>query len=211
MHSRSRWTMLAPMTTALLAVLGYLLGSVPWANVVAARAAGLDLRGVGDRNPGYWNARAHLGRAASVAVFVGDTLKGVLPVLLARLVEPSPWWVGYVVAAAAMTGHAWPVFAHFRGGRSILCFSGAMCVLAPLPALVAVAVVVIVSVVTRRFAFGARAGIFGFPVIQACFEARAHVAACGALMSIIGLRFALATFAERGRRDSPHPGEVRPG
>jgi glycerol-3-phosphate acyltransferase PlsY len=104
-------------------------------------------------------------------------------------------------AAAAMIGHAWPVFADFRGGRSVLTFVGAMVVLAPLPAAIAVAVCVLVSLVSRSFAVGARVGVFGLPVIQAFFEPRSHVAGTGALMSIIGLRFALA--ALQSHRRSP--------
>ena len=100
-----------------------------------------------------------------------------------------------------MIGHGWPIFAGFRGGRSVLTFVGAMVVLAPLPAAIAVMVCVLVSVVSRSFAVGARVGVFGFPVIQAFLEPRSHVAATGALMSIIGLRFALA--ALQSHRPAP--------
>jgi glycerol-3-phosphate acyltransferase PlsY len=57
-------------------------------------------------------------------------------------------------------------------------------------------VCVVVTLVTRRFAIGARVAVFGFPLIQAMFEPRARVAATGALMCIIGLRFAMAAYAE---------------
>lgn len=187
--------MLAPMATVLTAVLGYLLGSIPVAGMMGRRA-GRDLRAEGDRNPGYWNARELLGRRASVVVFVGDVAKGAAATGIGRAFG-GPWWLGYVGGAAAMVGHAWPVFAGFRGGRSILCFAGTVIVVAPVPAAIAVAACITVSLATRRFAFGARAGVFGFPVIQALFEPRAHVAATGALMSIIGLRFAQAALAER--------------
>jgi acyl phosphate:glycerol-3-phosphate acyltransferase len=179
------------------AVLGYLLGSVPVA-VLVARARGVDLRAVGDRNPGYWNAKEALGRRAAVPVFVGDVLKGAMAAAVG-VVLGGPWWVGYVGAAAAMIGHAWPVFGGFRGGRSVLTFVGAMVVLAPLPAAIAVAVCVLVSLVSRSFAVGARVGVFGLPVIQAFFEPRSHVAATGALMSIIGVRFALAALQSHRR------------
>ena len=96
-----------------------------------------------------------------------------------------------------MVGHAWPVFAGFRGGRSVLTFVGGMLVLATVPALIAAAVCAVVTLVTRRFAIGARVAVFGFPLIQALFEPRARVAATGALMCIIGLRFAMAAYAER--------------
>jgi len=187
--------MLAPMAVVLTALLGYLLGSIPVAGLVA-RSRGIDLRSVGDRNPGYWNAKATLGRRAALPVLLGDVAKGAAAAALGRWLGDS-WWVGYVAGAAAMVGHAWPVFARFRGGRSILTFAGAMCVLAPVPAASAILACALVSVATRRFAWGARVGVFGFPLVQALFEARARVAAAGALMSIIGLRFGLAALADR--------------
>jgi len=183
------------LAVVLTAVAGYLLGSIPVA-VVVGRAHGVDLRTVGDRNPGYWNAKEALGRRAALPVFVGDALKGAVAAAVG-LALGGPWWVGYVGGAAAMIGHAWPVFAGFRGGRSVLTFVGAMVVLAPLPAAIALVVCVLVTLVTRRFAYGARVAVFGFPIIQAVFEPRSHVAATGALMCIIGLRFAMAAVAER--------------
>ena len=58
-------------------VVGYLLGSIPVA-VLVGRARGVDLRRVGDRNPGYWNAKEALGRRAALPVFAGDVAKGAL-------------------------------------------------------------------------------------------------------------------------------------
>jgi glycerol-3-phosphate acyltransferase PlsY len=189
------------------AVAGYLLGSIPVA-VLVGRSRGIDLRSVGDRNPGYWNAKEVLGPRAAIPVFAGDVAKGALAAGLGRLLG-GPWWVGYVGAAAAMIGHAWPVFAGFRGGRSVSTFVGAMVVLAPLPGAIALVVCVVVTAVTHRFAVGARVAVFGFPLIQALFQPRAHVAATGALMCIIGLRFAMAAASDRRR--SARVGPAPPG
>jgi glycerol-3-phosphate acyltransferase PlsY len=109
-----------------------------------------------------------------------------------------------------MVGHAWPLFAGFRGGRSILTFAGGMCVLSPLAAAAAVVLSVAVSL-TRSFASGARVGIFALPVLQLVLDSPHRTAATGALMSLIGLRFALAG-RQRGRSRpatsdpaAPHP------
>ena len=58
-----------PIDVVITAAVGYLLGSVPVANLVARRRRQLDLRTVGDRNPGYWNAKETLGRRAALPVF----------------------------------------------------------------------------------------------------------------------------------------------
>jgi glycerol-3-phosphate acyltransferase PlsY len=184
------------VAVAVAVAVGYLVGSVPVA-VLVGRRHRVDPRAVGDRNPGWWNVRAQLGTRRAVPVLVGDTAKGVLAAAVAVLVAPDgAWGVGYAGVAAAMIGHAWPVFAGFRGGRSILVFAGGMCVLAPVPALLAVAVFALLSLLGRT-ALGARVGVFGFPVLQLVLESPNRVAATGGLMCIIGARFGLAAVAAR--------------
>jgi acyl phosphate:glycerol-3-phosphate acyltransferase len=196
--------MLSPMSSAttldvvITVVVGYLVGSVPVANVVAARRARLDLRDVGDRNPGYWNARETLGRRAAVPVFIGDVAKGAVGAGIgAMLAEPGVWGVAYVGAGAAMVGHAFPVFARFRGGRSVLTFVGGGCVFAPLAALIAISILLVVFALTRSFGRAAQVGFVVFPVVQLVVEGPFRTAATGVLMSFIGLRFALAWRAVR--------------
>ncbi|MGD9792545.1 MAG: glycerol-3-phosphate acyltransferase [Acidimicrobiia bacterium] len=184
---------------------GYVIGSVPIALLVGRRQR-VDLREVGDRNPGYWNAKDHLSRRASIGVFLGDSAKGVLAGAIG-IALPGPWWIAYMAVAAAMIGHAWPLFAHFRGGRSILTFAGGVCVLSPVAAAIAIAALLVVTLL-RSFAWGARVGVFGYPLAQLIVDPATHVAATGVLMSIIGVRFgqaALATRAPHGdRHDDRH-------
>ncbi len=181
------------LDVVVVVVAGYLIGSIPVANLVARRRARLDLRDVGDRNPGYWNARETLGRRDAVPVFVGDVLKGAvaggLGVLLA---DGGTWWLPYVATGAAMVGHAYPVFDGFRGGRSVLTFVGGGVVYAPLAAAMAVGVLAVVFVVTRSFAWAARAGIVAFPLVQLVVDGPYRTAATGVLMTFIGFRFLLA-------------------
>ena len=184
-------------------VAGYLLGSVPVA-VLVGRRHRVDPRAVGDRNPGYWNVKETLGARRAAPVFAGDTLKGTAAGLVGVALAGDDWGIGYAAVGAAMVGHAWPVFARFRGGRSVLTFAGGMCVLSPVAAAVAVALFVAVSV-AGSFAWGARLGIFAFPVLQLVLDSPRRTAATGALMSIIGLRFALAR-----HRDRPDPASSGP-
>lgn len=188
-----------PAALAVAVVVGYLLGSIPVA-VLVARARGFDPRSVGDRNPGYWNVKEHVGARASLPVFVGDVAKGAAAGGVGVLLDGSAWGIAYAAVAAAMLGHAFPVFAGFRGGRSILAFAGGIAVVAPVPAAVTVLVLVAVWGITRSFAWAARVGVFGFPLVQLAFESKERVAATGALLSIIGLRFAQAAAAERRQR-----------
>jgi glycerol-3-phosphate acyltransferase PlsY len=192
--------MLSPMgpEVAVTIVVGYLIGSIPIANLVAARQARIDLREVGDRNPGYWNARETLGRRAAIPVFVGDSAKGVAAALVGTaLADPGVWGLAYVGCGAAMVGHAFPVFARFRGGRSILTFAGGAAVYATIPFLVTIGLLIIVFAIRRSFAVAARIGFFAFPIVQLVAEGPYRTAATGVLMTFIGLRFAMAALGDR--------------
>lgn len=184
-------------TAAVIAVVaGYLVGSIPVAVLVCARH-GIDPRAVGDGNPGYWNVKELLGRRAALPVIVGDTAKGLAAGSVGILLAGSIWGIGYAAVAAAMIGHAYPVFAGFRGGRSILTFAGGLLAVSSVAALIAVGLCAAVSLLSGRFDIGARVGVFGFPFVQLFLEPAHRVAATGALMCIIGLRFVLAAVAER--------------
>jgi glycerol-3-phosphate acyltransferase PlsY len=183
---------------AITLVVGYLIGSIPIANMVAARRAKVDLRTIGDRNPGFWNARETLGKRAAIPVFVGDVAKGVIAALVGvALANPGVWGLAYVGTGAAMVGHAFPVFARFRGGRSILTFVGGGAVYATLPCALAVGLLLGVFALTRSFARAAQVGLVAFPVAQLIIEGPYRTAATGVLMTFIGLRFAMAAVGDR--------------
>jgi glycerol-3-phosphate acyltransferase PlsY len=165
---------------------GYVLGSVPVALIVARRH-GVDLYGTADGNPGAWNALEQLGARRAWPAFIGDGLKGLLAGLVG--VALGGFWCGAAGVAAAMAGHALPVFAHFRGGKAVMTFAGGMFALAPLAAVLALILCGLVALVTRSFAYGARAGVVAVVPLQLVLDGVERVAATGALMTIIGLLF----------------------
>jgi len=174
------------MEYAAACIIGYLLGSVPVALLVARRH-GVDLRATGDGNPGAWNALQQLGLRRAWPAFAGDGLKGTLAALAG--VALGGTWAGYAALGAAMLGHAFPCFAGLRGGKSVMTFAGGVPVLAPLAAVIAIAAAVAVALVRRDAAWGIRAAIFGFPLAQLLVDPVAQVAATGACMTLIGVRF----------------------
>ncbi len=155
---------------------GYLLGSVPVA-VLAGRARGFDPRQVGDGNPGFWNMKDQLGWAGAVPVLAGDTLKGTAAGLLGVALAHGLLGAGapqgaalvYAAVAAAMIGHAWPVFARLHGGRSVLTFAGGFAVICPPAFALGIALCAGVALFTRSFAVGARTGVFAAPFLQLIF------------------------------------------
>ena len=101
-----------------LVVCGYLVGSVATA-VVVCRLMGLpDPRTEGSGNPGATNVLRLGGKKAAVITLLGDLLKGLVPVLAARLVVDSPLVLAGT-ALAAFLGHLYPVFFRFQGGKGV--------------------------------------------------------------------------------------------
>ncbi len=189
-----------------------MIGSVPVADAVARRAGAPNLRDVGDKNPGFWNSRSVLSRNQSLAIFLGDLLKGVISVVVAQELS-TEWPVWFLGAAGAMIGHAWPMFAHFQGGRSVLTWVGAAIVLSPLPAAFCVLMFVLFWAATRDFSHGVKIAVVLYPFAQWYADGVWFAAATGGLMSIIGIRFVMAwgldsvlatTPLARWRKNSAH-------
>ena len=173
------------------AVLGYLLGSIPVALLVARRH-GVDLRATGDGNPGAWNALEQLGARRALPAFLGDAAKGLVAGVAGLAL--AGWWGGFAGVAGAMVGHAFPLFAGFRGGKAVMTFVGGA-----LRALAARRPPSCLALCLRRprscsRSSGARAlGVFAFPLVQLATDPVEHVMATGALMTLIGALFLLDT------------------
>jgi len=143
------------LSFAAVALLGYLLGSIP-AGYLAGRIAGIDIRKVGSGNIGATNVTRRLGRRYGYFVFVVDLAKGTLAVcasvLLGRYVgtEMTTTQIyGIVGATCCVLGHVFPVWLGFKGGKGVATFAGALFGLMPLAAAIGVAVWVITFEVTR--------------------------------------------------------------
>jgi glycerol-3-phosphate acyltransferase PlsY len=117
-----------PGALALVAVLGYLLGSVPF-GVVITRAFGLgDLRKIGSGNIGATNVLRTGNRAAAAATLILDGAKGAVAVLIARTLHAED--AAQLAGLSAFLGHLFPVWLGFRGGKGVATFLGTLLALA---------------------------------------------------------------------------------
>lgn len=105
------------MTTAVVIVIGYLLGSLPFAWVLARSAAGVDLRTVGSGNVGATNLLRATGVPMALIAALLDTAKGVTAVWVAGATGVDDT-ARAACGVAAVLGHVYPVWLHFRGGRA---------------------------------------------------------------------------------------------
>lgn len=105
-------------TTIMLALLGYLFGSVSSAIIVCRLMRLPDPRSQGSGNPGATNVLRVGGKKPAALTLLGDLLKGTLPLLIARLLTSDPLTLA-LVGAAAFIGHLYPLFFGFKGGKGV--------------------------------------------------------------------------------------------
>ena len=132
-------------------LISYLAGSISFA-YIAGRARGVDLRQHGSGNLGASNAWRVLGPRIGGLVYIGDTLKGLLPVLLlpAHVNSPNPSSWAIAFGMAAVLGHVRPIYLLGKGGgKGVATAGGVFLGLAWLPTLVAAVVFIIVLSITR--------------------------------------------------------------
>jgi len=137
---------------ALAAGAGYLLGSIPIGVIMGRLAAGVDVRKYGSRVSGAANVLRAAGPVAAAATLGLDTTKGYLAVKLAEQLRAGE--EGAVAAAVgAAVGHSWPVFADFKGGRSVVTCWGSLMALDG-PAAASAAMAGSLTIATTRYVSG---------------------------------------------------------
>jgi len=112
-----------------LCLFGYLLGSISTAILVCRAIGAPDPRGEGSGNPGATNVMRVAGKGPALATLAGDVAKGVLPVIVARMLGiegPELAWIGFF----AFLGHLLPVFFRFEGGKGVATALGVINTLA---------------------------------------------------------------------------------
>lgn len=118
---------------ALIIAGGYLIGSVPFGVVVVRLLRGEDIRKQGSGNIGASNVWRTYGRWLGVPVALLDVAKGFVPAFIG--LEVGGEWVGVLAGAAAMLGHARPLWLGFtKGGKMVATGGGVVFALAPLAA-----------------------------------------------------------------------------
>ncbi len=144
-------------------IIAYILGSIPFGFVIG-KTKGIDIRKYGSGNIGTSNVTRVLGKKAAILTLLGDGLKGLLPVLLARWVLDSDTWL-VATGLAAIAGHNWSVFLNFRGGKGVTTTYGAYLGIAWLPGLLTIFSWVIVTVMTKKSSVAALLSAICAPIL----------------------------------------------
>ena len=151
----------------IMIIAAYLLGSISSAVLICRVARLPDPRTVGSNNPGATNVLRIGGKPAAALTLLGDVLKGVIPVVLARYLDMGPF-VAALVGTFAFLGHLFPVFFHFQGGKGVATAFGLLFALHWPSGLVAGVVWLLMFALTR---ISSLASLSAFVVAPACIFA----------------------------------------
>jgi len=149
-----------------VALIGYLLGSIPFGLLISRRSTKTDIRQVGSGKTGTTNVLRAAGKKAAALALVLDIAKGALAVIFARLIFGDDYQSAQALAAlAAIIGHSWPVFVKFKGGRGVATFLGGLLAMCWPAAIFGGLVMIIVAGSTRYMSLGSTTGAIATFVI----------------------------------------------
>jgi glycerol-3-phosphate acyltransferase PlsY len=150
----------------LLLIFAYLLGSIPTGVILAKAFGNVDPRTLGSKNIGATNVFRTVGKKLGILTLLGDILKGLIPVAIARVTLDSYFWIG-TVTLAAFLGHLYPIFLKFKGGKGIATGLGVFLALSPLPAILSLLVFGGVVYKWRFVSLGSLSATAAFPFFLA--------------------------------------------
>lgn len=155
--------------TLVLLVAAYLLGAVPFGQLIA-KAAGKDLSRSGSGNTGATNAYRSLGLKGGVAVLLADVLKGTLACLLAYVALVPGFAVPIAKAVfglLAVLGHNYSIFRGFKGGKGVATTFGVVLAMSPRVALLAALLWIACVALTKYASVGSIIAVVAMPILMA--------------------------------------------
>jgi len=180
------------LVIAVIAIIAYLLGSIN-TSIIVSKFKGTDIREHGSGNAGLTNTLRTFGKGAAGIVLIGDLLKGVISILLAKIVidkfaaaeilkmnisDVSQLDIGRMVefgnlrllaiqlaGIAVVLGHVFPIFYKFKGGKGVLTSAVVILMISWKIGLICLAVFIIIVAVTRYVSLGSVMAALTFPAI----------------------------------------------
>ncbi len=155
-------------------IIAYLLGSIN-SSILVGRMCGVkDIRDHGSGNAGATNTLRTIGPKAAVLVFLGDVLKGILAVLLAKLI--SFWlqvdgdWAVLAAGLCVVIGHNYPIYFGFHGGKGIATSAAVILMIDPFIGIGVFLLALVVMLVSRYVSLGSLAAAVAYPVAVAIWH-----------------------------------------
>jgi glycerol-3-phosphate acyltransferase PlsY len=163
----------------------YLIGSIPFALLLARRWGAADLRQVGSGNLGAANVLRSSGVRAGLIVALLDIAKGAASVLLAERLSSGGLGLPAAAGFAAIVGHVYPVWLRFRGGKGVATACGVFSMLTPLAAAPALGVFLVGVSMTRYISVGSVLASLALPPMAYATGSPASVVGTAAAASAL--------------------------
>lgn len=169
----------------IIVILSYLIGSLS-AAIITCRLMGLpDPRTTGSNNPGATNVMRIGGKKAAAITLVGDLLKGLIPVVIVKIIFPEESLLIALTALSAFLGHLFPVFFGFKGGKGVATALGCIIGLNPWVALCAFGTWIVVFALSKISSLSALTAAIFAPLYLWLFNASASVVIAVIIMDIL--------------------------
>jgi len=155
------------MRPALVLIVAYLLGSIPFGYLIVRLMEGGDVRSSGSGGTGATNVSRSAGKLWGVLTLLLDAAKGALAVVLARSLLADDYGINWWVAAAAiavLVGHCFPVWLGFQGGKGVATGLGVFLSLYPLAVACAAVVFFLVVVLSRYVSLASMFAVAALPL-----------------------------------------------
>ncbi len=150
------------MSIMIISIISYFLGNISASYLIAKYKGGIDIRKHGSGNAGATNVLRTLGAKAGLLAFAGDALKGILAVILGKLIGGED---GQIAAGIfVVIGHNWPILLGFKGGKGIATTIGVMIAINPYIVAAIVPIGLIIIFITKYVSLASILGMAIFPI-----------------------------------------------
>ncbi|MFH1612884.1 MAG: glycerol-3-phosphate 1-O-acyltransferase PlsY [bacterium] len=172
-------------------IISYLIGSIPTALIVG-KFFNIDIRKHGSGNIGAANTFRVLGKVPGLIVWIGDILKGVIPVLIiSQIIKPyaniSIINLQILLGSMAILGHVFPIFLQFKGGKAIATSTGVFLGIEPVLMSISILVLFLLLKITKYFSVGTLSSFLSLVILIWIFEKLSFISIFATLVFIFVL------------------------
>lgn len=154
----------------IIAVIAYLIGSINFSVIISKKVAGFDVREKGSGNAGSTNVLRTVGKKAAIVTLICDILKGVVSILLAKLMgniwgELDKELLVQLAGIFVILGHTFPIFFKFKGGKGVTTSLGVILTTNWQIGLICLVFALVLMALTQMVSVGSVAAAILYPVL----------------------------------------------
>ncbi len=154
----------------IILVVAYLLGSINTSIIVSKILIGDDIRNHGSGNAGATNTLRTVGKKGAILVVLGDVLKAIIAIILAKFIARDSSSATYIAGIGAVLGHNFPLYFKFKGGKGIIVSTVAILFADPALGLITAIVAILIMAVSKYVSLGSISGAVLFVVLAILFR-----------------------------------------